>query len=139
MQADYSLARKNILLISPHEEDRTSLQHIFDDSSWKLHIAGTFLEAGRLLRCEPISVIISEVRLGERYCWKDLLRDLQKMASPPPLIVADRLADEMLWAEVLNLGACDLLMKPFDSDEVLRVVSMAHRAPGFCHGAQAAD
>jgi DNA-binding NtrC family response regulator len=41
------------------------------------------------------------------------------------LIVTDRLADERLWAEVLNLGGYDLLLKPFDPEELLRVVSSA--------------
>jgi len=39
--------------------------------------------------------------------------------------VADRLADDRLWAEVLNLGAYDLLIKPFDTQEVLRTVGLA--------------
>ena len=47
------------------------------------------------------------------------------MPVSPQVIVADRLADEALWAEVLNLGCYDLLMTPFSSEEVLRVVSMA--------------
>ena len=47
------------------------------------------------------------------------------MSIPPQLIVADRLADDALWAEVLNLGGYDLLMTPFEPEEVWRVVSMA--------------
>jgi hypothetical protein len=47
------------------------------------------------------------------------------MPVPPQLIVADRLADELLWAEVLNLGCYDLLTTPFAAEEVLRVVPMA--------------
>jgi len=46
------------------------------------------------------------------------------MPIPPQLIVADRLAHEGLWAEVLNLGY-DLLMTPFEAAEVLRVVTLA--------------
>jgi hypothetical protein len=30
-----------------------------------------------------------------------------------------------LWAEVLNLGGYDLLMKPFEEAEVYRVVGLA--------------
>jgi DNA-binding response OmpR family regulator len=50
---------------------------------------------------------------------------MQKMDFPPALIVADHLADERLWVEVLNLGAHDLLAKPFDVKEVLYAVSTA--------------
>jgi FixJ family two-component response regulator len=41
------------------------------------------------------------------------------------LIVASRLADDHLWAEALNLGAWDVLAKPFDRREVFRSVKSA--------------
>jgi len=41
------------------------------------------------------------------------------------LIVASRLADDRLWAEALNLGAWDVLAKPFDRREVFRSVKSA--------------
>jgi len=44
---------------------------------------------------------------------------------PPMLIVASRTADEYLWAEALNLGAYDVLSKPYRAAEVVRVLSMA--------------
>jgi len=36
----------------------------------------------------------------------------------PKFVVASQRADGRLWAEVLNLGGYDLLMKPLDADEV---------------------
>ena len=42
--------------------------------------------------------------------------------------MTDRLADEAMWSEVLNLGAHDLLMQPFAADEVVRVVAYAWRS-----------
>jgi DNA-binding response OmpR family regulator len=41
------------------------------------------------------------------------------------LIVTSRLADERLWVEALNLGAFDVLAKPFDQKELVRSVSLA--------------
>jgi DNA-binding response OmpR family regulator len=40
-------------------------------------------------------------------------------------MVTSRLADERLWAEALNLGAYDVLAKPFDGREVIRILSLA--------------
>jgi hypothetical protein len=45
----------------------------------------------------------------------------------PLLIVASRLADEYLWAEVLNLGGHDVLAKPFQGAEVQWVLESAWR------------
>jgi DNA-binding response OmpR family regulator len=37
------------------------------------------------------------------------------------------LADDYLWSEALNLGAYDVLAKPFDVEEVVRTVDAARR------------
>ena len=60
-------------------------------------------------------------------------------------VASDR-ADERLWAEVLNYGAYDVLAKPFQPAEVLRIVSAAwrgwkqdiDRAPAFVYAAMGA-
>lgn len=58
--------------------------------------------------------------------WKTVLQDLYKTKhAVPPIIVYDQKVDENLWAEVLNLGGYDVLVKPFNSEEVRRVVRSA--------------
>jgi len=57
--------------------------------------------------------------------WRLLVREMGELASPPALIVSSRLADERLWAEVLNLGGYDVLSTPFDRREVLRACFLA--------------
>jgi DNA-binding response OmpR family regulator len=54
-----------------------------------------------------------------------LLAEVSTLPDAPLLIVTSRLADEQLWAEALNLGAYDVLAKPFDTEEVIRVLSLA--------------
>ena len=67
--------------------------------------------------------------LCERYqadgSWEDLLRATAGLRTPPNIIVFSRLADESLWAEVLNMGGFDVLIKPFQPEEVLRVTFAA--------------
>ena len=57
--------------------------------------------------------------------WEDLLQATARLPAPPNLIVFSRLADECLWAQVLNLGGFDVLMTPFEPEEVLRVTFAA--------------
>ena len=57
--------------------------------------------------------------------WREMLEHLRQMDDPPLLVVISRLADERLWAEALNLGAHDVLAKPFDASEVTRILSLA--------------
>jgi len=53
-----------------------------------------------------------------------------KLKNPPPLVMVSRQADEALWVEVLNVDGYDVLTKPFDGEEVQRVMTVARR-----HGA----
>ncbi len=119
------LTDQNILGVFTSPEDRALLGGILRNSNWTLKFTCSFLETQIALRRSPVGVVISEGLLSDGHSWKDLLREMQNMKHPPPLIVADRLADERLWAEVLNLGAYDLLAKPFEAKEVLHAVSTA--------------
>jgi DNA-binding response OmpR family regulator len=56
--------------------------------------------------------------------WKDILSYLAEVLEPPPLIVTTGM-DERLWAEALNLGVWDVLVKPFNRAEVRPVVKSA--------------
>jgi DNA-binding response OmpR family regulator len=120
-------AAQIILAVFPVGEDRTMLESIFGQSDWQLQFVWSFQEAQAVLQSLPVAAVMSQSLFPDGYTWKDLLTELQSRIHPPPLIVADRLADEALWAEVLNLGGYDLLMKPFDTREVLRIVSLACR------------
>ena len=57
--------------------------------------------------------------------WKDVLELTSEMNEPAQLIVLSRDGDERLWAEVLNLGAWDVLIKPFHPKEVYRTIHSA--------------
>jgi DNA-binding response OmpR family regulator len=59
--------------------------------------------------------------------WRPFLAALDGMNTPPALIVTPRFAGERIWAEALNLGAFDLLFKPFDHCEATRVIAAAIR------------
>jgi DNA-binding NtrC family response regulator len=70
----------------------------------------------------PIVMCDSEIKPGT---WGEMLEHISLLPDPPLSIVTSRLADERLWAEALNLGAWDVLAKPFATDEVIRIVSIA--------------
>jgi FixJ family two-component response regulator len=77
-----------------------------------------------LLQQHEIAVVLC-VRNLLPGTWIDVLEHIDTLPNPPSLIVASRLADDRLWAEALNLGAWDVLAKPFDRTEVIRSVKSA--------------
>jgi CheY-like chemotaxis protein len=122
----------SVLSVEPGAEDRDSLMDIFTGSNWnlcpnlhwELRSRNSVESAVSELvhsRNEPTPIVLCEGHVG----WRQMLRDLQQLQDPPYLIVTSRLADDCLWAEALNLGAHDVLAKPFDRSEVVRVMSLA--------------
>jgi len=113
-----------VLCVSPLAEDYFSLQAVFNHSKWELHKTDSPTSALAVLRRWEIGVVICERDLAPG-TWVDMLEELRLLEDAPPLIVASRVADERLWAEALNLGAYDVLAKPFQRKELVRSVSMA--------------
>ncbi len=116
----------SILAVSPAEEDHLLLSHVLGHSNWKFDQARTCSEAVEALKRSGVAVVICAAELPDG-SWKDLLARLGAERVPPRLIVASRLADDGLWAEVLDRGGYDVLSMPFKRSEVIRVVSLAWR------------
>jgi len=110
-----------VLSVSPLEADYLSLQAIFRHSTWRLFSARDVVSALALLQQHETAVVLCEKDLRPG-TWIDVLEHTNTLRHPPSLIVTSRLADEGLWSEVLNLGAWDVLAKPFDRKEVFRCV-----------------
>jgi len=118
--------------VGPQDQDLCTLADILDSTEWKLcpgtrwSLAATedVPSATARLTEETVQIVLCE-RESVSGNWKDMLESLGKSSAPPMLIVISRTADEYLWAEALNLGAYDVLSKPYQPAEVVRVLSMA--------------
>jgi DNA-binding NtrC family response regulator len=131
-QVKKNISQVIVLSVGSAEEDHAGLTDIFSNSQWSLCPQSQWeLETSRsldtalpILRQKQVPIVICERDL-EGASWKALLEQAALLPDPPYLIVASRLADEYLWAEALNLGAYDVLAKPFETGEVVRVLSSA--------------
>jgi DNA-binding response OmpR family regulator len=110
------------------ETDQRALATLSGTMSWKLICAGKLAEARRKAKSRAVRVILCERDLPDGN-WKVLFEQVRNLGHGPRFIVASRLADESLWAEVLNSGGYDVLATPFDAEEVSRVVSYAMVRP----------
>ena len=119
-------SRLPILTVGLNEEDHWVLRQVVGRSGGTLSCSATLAEAMRFMQRKPTPVIVCESNLADG-CWRDLLAAAATVGRPPNVIVTSRLADERLWAEVLNLGGFDVLPKPLDSFEVFRVLGSAWR------------
>ena len=112
------------LVVTSLDEDHTFLRSLFTTFSWRFDSVSTVSDGIRYLHHHSPGLLICDERL-EDGDWKAILDASMAVECPPRMIVTSRLADDRLWAEVLNLGGYDLLAKPFDASEVARVVGTA--------------
>ena len=116
--------RTGVLFVSPHHEDATVLSRMLDSLPVPLEHVADLQHARAAIQVEPYQVVLTEAILPDG-TWRDVV-DLARRVSPAPaVIVTDASADARFWAEVLNLGAYDLIAQPFATAEVRRILSYA--------------
>jgi DNA-binding NtrC family response regulator len=118
---EFQIAPYSLVLLVGAVEDRDEL---ISQLPWRTRRVCGFREARALLNQDLVRVVVCERALPDGD-WRDLLDAAPSRQCPPPIIVTSCLADERLWAEVLNLGGYDVLAKPLDRDEALRAIGLA--------------
>lgn len=114
--------RELVLQLIKAPADRRALNEALDPAGWKLEARDSLAAALPLLRSASVVLCDDELSDGD---WRDVLTRIEALPVAPALVVASHLADERLWAEVLNRGAYDLLLEPFRAEEVVRTVEGA--------------
>jgi DNA-binding response OmpR family regulator len=113
-----------LLSVSPNQDDHRALERLLCGSNWAICKANTLASGVVLLRGNKFPLVVCEQNLFPD-SWREMLEQIALLAKPPYLVVTSRLADDYLWAEALNLGAYDVLPKPFETAEVERVLGSA--------------
>jgi DNA-binding response OmpR family regulator len=114
-----------ILAVLKDRQD-TDLQRVIAHTRWKLKVVHSVGEAVDALSTLPISVVLCDRELDDGN-WLDVVRATDNMNPRPSTIVLSDKQDERLWAEILNCGGYDLLMRPLNAREVYSLVPMAWR------------
>jgi len=114
-----------VVSVSSAPGDHVELERLLPMPRWKVYRSSTVRSAIQLLRAlQRVPIVVCDAHLFPA-TWQELLAQIGLFPEPPHLIVASRIADDYLWAEALNLGAYDVLGKPFDLTELTRSLSLA--------------
>jgi DNA-binding response OmpR family regulator len=116
--------RLGILSVSPVVEDHAALRQFLSEAPCRIVTAATCDTALQCLERGNISIVVCEGNLPDG-SWRNILSRIQTCPETPFLIVTSRLADEKLWAEVLNLGGFDVIAKPFNPGDARHVLETA--------------
>ena len=115
-------------LVVMSRERRLPLVEILEPLTLSVLTAGDCREARALLQTRPpLEIVIIEVSLMDGN-WCDIFKFLVDYEISASVVVASGSADERLWSEVLWRGAYDLLVEPYERDEVRRILEGALRA-----------
>jgi DNA-binding NtrC family response regulator len=130
--------KSGILYVSPSLDDTKSLDEILSGVSIPVRQAEDVATACRLLDREAFDAVLTESSLPDGN-WADVIRLVTRKLPGLAVVVTDKLADARFWADVLESGAYDLLVKPFYPREVQRIISNAvHQPPQLLRSAPAA-
>jgi hypothetical protein len=108
------------LLLVPADA-AAKLQPLLAECGGGAILAGCCKEAEQILTTRPsIRAIITGLRLPDG-CFRDLVRASHTCAEPPPVILSIREADGG-WTDLLEAGARDVLIEPYDRERVQQVL-----------------
>ena len=124
-RAPYALSGRSasVLLISTGRSDAEVLRSVLDESTTQLTAVRCYREAVTALGRSVFAVIVCDERLPDG-SWKDILGQIALLNDAPRLVVLASEPSESLYAEALNLGAWDLLLRPIKAEEARRVLEV---------------
>ena len=117
---------RRLLIVSSEAQDREVLAPVLAEHTCPQFWAASMREATDWLKGGSADVILCDDRLPDGR-WQELWEQLSRRPDPPIFIVSAAWNDARLWAEVLNLGAYDVLVKPYQKSEVTRILRHACR------------
>jgi DNA-binding NtrC family response regulator len=91
----------------------------------RIHRSTTLDHAEAQLRATKSRVLLTDISF-ERGGWEDALRMAARLPLRTAVVLVSRLADERLWIDALERGAYDLILEPFQADEMRRILENAH-------------
>ncbi len=119
-----SKPRKHILVIDDEPAWLQILSYILQRKGYEVHIAQNAETAWETLKNLRLDLIVSDVRMPDVNGF-DLLDRVRhsKRNSRTPFVFVTAIDDYESRKTAQNLGATDYLTKPFNEEEVVRILS----------------
>ena len=116
--------KAKILLVMPPQR-RDVLMNYLEEAGMEVSFARNCREALRKLNeglHYDLVLVDSRISGGS---WREILQFVRDTRTPYEVIICSRFGDEQLWAEMIEMGAFDLIPEPYDRLEVLRILQAA--------------
>lgn len=117
-----------ILIIDDDLAIQSSLKLLLSEEGYKVAVAGKQGEALRVLKNEPVSVILMDMNFSVETSGRDgleLLSDVKAVWPKIPVILITGWGSIELAVEGMRRGAFDFISKPWQNNRILNTVSNA--------------
>ena len=112
---------KRLLIVDDDLGSRESLRQTFS-RLYQVSVAGSASAALALLAERRVDMVLLDVMMPEKD-GVTLLRELQNLYPDLPCVMVSASAAVRPVVEAMRAGACDFVIKPFDVEEIRRIVA----------------
>lgn len=115
-----------VLAVTAAPDEAAFLDTLAGRTRWKVERVCSVSEAASFMAQNDVAVVLSSATLPDGN-WKDVLASVSSHGRRARVIVLASRSDDHIWSEVLDSGGYDVLAKPLDATEAVRVISLAWR------------
>jgi two-component system response regulator HydG len=115
------LEAATILVVDDDRAVRYTLRSILQDEGFDVHECASGAEALAFVRERPVDLVVTDLRMPGLDGFA-LLERLRSRAEPVAVVMVTAHGDERTAVEAMKRGAADYFRKPFQNDEIVRVV-----------------
>ena len=113
--------RARVLVVDDDAAHRASLSRLLERAGHEVVGAGSGTDVAALMEGERVDLVLLDLHMPEVDGY-DVLRLLRRRSDPPRVVIVTGAADDANIRQLLQLGANDLLRKPYDADELVECV-----------------
>ncbi len=126
MGRDHAPALMPVLLASGRDDDYQTLKAFLHDTKWSVVQALSSDELSSFCECTVNPVVLVD-RHFQGSDWQSTVASIRDPASSRCVILLSDVSDPYLWNGLVHQGGFDILTRPFERREVLRILAFAQR------------
>jgi len=121
--------RKRILIIDDDTDMCMLLQQFLSRNGYEVETSYSAGKGLEKFKAGNFDIVICDFRLGDKKNGKDILLEIKKHRASTIVLIITGYSDIKTAVDVIKAGACNYIIKPLISEEVLAVLSEAVNQP----------
>ena len=122
-----------LVLITPDDDLYLSVHNVAKHCGWQLLRARSVEQSLHTLNAFPARLVIYDWT-PEDEDWRSAIDRLSARPDHPCILLASRVIDEYLWADLVTHGGFDVIHRCADPEQLTRAVQFAHRSTDIARG-----